>query len=313
MTEQKIYIGTSSKSTFNVIAQYKNVGVCLNMYNFNQKAFEHLESLNQPIFLDNGSFERFTAFLKGEMKDNKYFDYDTAKTYFSVITTDYENLLKEAKHPENIILTIPEVIGSSELTQSLQTEYINSYKGFELKYKCRIIISLQFNPNSQDWIRECVSAGEFIKATAPSNWIVGIPFGNDFKILQKEKIFNVIRTIFKGLLRGYKAHLFACGSINKIKKYVKDNLDFISSIDASTIMNLAKYSHYLSYSTQKVFDIRALKAKTVSEKTAQIKLDIMEQEGLTLEELESLKYIERFELTMKNFSKIMVYFKIMEE
>ncbi len=308
-TINKIYIGTSAKNTFKVISQYENMGVCLNMYNFNEKNFNVLEDLNQPIFLDNGSFERFTAFLKGEVEASEYFDLQTADFYFNKITNDYEMLLKKSKNPENIILTIPEVIGSMELTQKLQQKYLIHYQNFEVKFNCKIIVSLQFNPRG-DLVDEIEHASEFIRNKISNTWIVGIPFGNDFKILQNERNFDIIKNIFNSTLKGYKAHLFACGSVNKIKKYVMENSDFINSIDASTMMNLAKYSHYLSHTTQKVFDIRALKGKTVSEKTAQAKRDVMEKEGLKLEDWEALKYIERFELTMKNFNRIMVFFKI---
>ena len=302
------FFGTSNGSTHKIISKYNannKFGVCMNMYGkISKKCFEQMESLNLPVFLDNGSFERFISFIKKELSAEEYFDFNSCKSFFEEITTKYQAILGESKNPSNIILTIPEVIGSAELTQALQKEYIPIYEAMQKEYGFKIIISLQFNPHSEDWINEVLKASEFIRDNANKNWIVGIPFGNDFKLIQKKENYIVIEEAFATVLKGRKAHLFACGSVNKIKNFVIGK-DFIYSIDASSIMNISKYSHYLSTETQKVLDIRALKGKSVKPETQQKKLDEMKRDsGMDLADWEKMKYSERFEVIFSNFQKI---------
>jgi len=313
---EKIFLGTTSKQTFNVISKYhqKVFGVCLNMFNFDSnlsKKFELLEKLNLNIFMDNGSFERFTQFLKNEILANEYFSYENSELFFDSITKNYQILLKESKNSQKVIITIPEVIGSSELTQKLQEKNIQKYLEIEKEYNIKIIIALQFNPNSENWKEELRTGANFIKNNIPKTWIIGIPFGNDFKILSKKNNFSEIEHIFRTILKGFKAHLFACGSIGKIEKFVLKNTDFIYSIDASSIMNIAKYSHYLSTSSRKVLDIRALHGRTCSKEIQINKINELEEDsGISFEEWVELNYIKRFDIIFKNFVSILIFFHI---
>lgn len=311
MNDVMVYIGTSSKSTFEIISRNNGdmkFGVCLNMFKFNNSLinkFRFLESLDIPLFMDNGSFERFGLFLKGEMDAGDYFNYQNARQFFVRITDNYKELLETANKPEDIILTIPEVIGSMEITQALQSEFISIYEDLQEKYGCKIIIALQFNPNTEEWINEVEEASIFVRDNVKQDWIVGIPFGNDFKTIQKVDNFNVISNVFRTTLKGYKAHLFACGALGKIEKFVLPNTDFIYSIDASSMMNIAKYSHYLSVRSKCVHDIRALKGKKCKIETQTKKLDDMKEDsGMTLEDWENKNYSERFEITIQNFQAI---------
>jgi hypothetical protein len=319
----RFYMGTSAKSTFKIIAKHnqnENYGVCLNMFKFNKalvKKMNFLEMAQLNLFMDNGSFERFMEFIKEEVSADEYFNYDNSNAYFSKITGQYKELLSASKHPERIILTIPEVIGSGELTQALQNEYIQEYKEMEKTYGCQIIISLQFNPHSEEWKEEAKAGAEFLKINAPKSWIIGVPFGNDFKLIHTGKAgqenFKVIKNIFKTTLQGREAHLFACGSPTKIEKYVQDNTEWIFSIDASSLMKWSSNSHYFSKISKRNLDIRYLNGKQGTEQTIKKKRDELEADSGISWELwiqgrktnpeTAMSYEEKFEINFKNFTE----------
>jgi hypothetical protein len=314
---QKIYFGTSNKNTFDVISKYNKdnkFGICLNLYKYNSNLigkFKRIQELGLNFFLDNGSFERWTEFLEGKVSEEEYFNFNNSYHFFSNITDNYFKILEEASDPKKIILTIPEVIGSSELTQQLQQDFIHIYKKLEEKCKCKIIIPLQFNPNSEEWFEEVKNGARFIKDTIPTNWIVGIPFGNDFKIIagrgkRARKNFRKVVGVFRSILKNYKAHLFGCGSMTKLERYVKPYRDILYSIDASSIMHIASNSHYLSTESHRLLDIRYMNGKKGSKiLNEKKKKELLRDSGLTLEEWTDKNYSERFDMVMKNYVKIL--------
>ena len=312
---EKIYFGTSVKNTFDLIYKINNYnfGICLNLFKYDNsfiKKFNYLEKKQMNIFLDNGSFERFKMFLKNEINAENYFNINNSRAFFNQITKNYENILNKSINPKNIILTIPEIIGNSEITQILQKEFKLKYHKFKQKFNCKIIVSLQFNPK-KDWVDEIENGAKFIKNNFDNSYIVGIPFGNDFRVLHNKRSFDIVINIFHSILNTYKAHLFACGSIPKIKNFVLKNQNFIYSIDASSIMNIAKYSHYLSKQSHKVLDIRALKGKTVKYETMIKKQqELYNDSNLTLEQWCKIKYINRFEKIISNFNQIIIYINL---
>lgn len=313
MNNIKIYHGTTPKSTHKIISEESNHGVCLNLFNGYKKIIKthkYLESIKVPLFIDNGSFERFGQFLKGELSVDEYFNYDTAYSYFVKTTEEYKVLLESSINTREIILTIPEIIGNGELTQKLQKEFIPQYLELEKKFDCEIIIALQFNPKSENWKKEIDETAIFIKNNAPKSWVVGIPFGNDFKIIQNEDNYKKIVEVFNNILSGYFAHLFACGTINKIKKFAK--YSFIKSIDSSSINLWSRNAHYLSYTTEKLIDIRHLRGIKCSERLTAIKHSILKNEGINPNFwMNECNTSCRFRINLKNYIRILniIFFK----
>ena len=326
----KYYFGTSSQKTFEVIDSYNDednqLGVCVNIYNYNKSLLNKvnkLEKLETPIFVDNGSFERFTAFLnyvKNTKRGHKippeeYFSYEKSDEYFQQTTENYKDLMKQSEIPENLIITIPEVIGNSELTQKLQKKYLNDYKKLEKDHKCKLIVSLQFNPNSEEWDKELEQGAKFISRNFPKEWIIGIPFGNDFTIIQNQKNFKKVEKIFDTHLKGREAHLFACGSPTKLENFAIPNDDFIYSVDASSVMNWSKFSHYFYNRQGRVMDIRDLQGtrKNISEEDVKAKREEFEEmSGISWKDWVAKKqedpenympYIEKFDINTENITE----------
>lgn len=314
------YFGTMVEGTFYVIKEQNTndmLGICLNMYDFNDqtiKKLKLLEKMDMNLFMDNGSFERFSVLLKKQITPDEYFNYENSKEFFTEITSNYEKLFEKSKNPKRIILTVPEVIGSSDLTQRLQKEFLNEYKEMEKKYKCRIIIALQFNPKDKNWKEQLQQGAEFLKQNAPKTWLIGIPFGNDFKEIQNEKNFKEIENVFDSTLKGYKAHLFGCGSPTKLERFAL-NKDFVYSVDASSVMNWSKDSHYFDPNSGRVIDIRYLTGKkpnarseTIEKKRGEFERSakMKYQKWISSprkEPEESLSYFEKFSINLKNFTE----------
>lgn len=214
-----VFIGSFPEITHSIIEKH-SFGLCLNLNKGYLAIKDKVINFNQSIFIDNGSFERFNLFLKGKLSELDYFNKDKGIQYFEYITFQYELLLMN--HPEKrFVITIPEIIGSGNLSRELQLLFLEMYKELQLKYNCSIIIALQFNPNSKEWFSELVDGMKFIQTHISDNWIVGIPFGNDFKILQNKLNLKKLFTLKKIYLKDFKFHMFALGTIGKIKKLLQ--------------------------------------------------------------------------------------------
>lgn len=318
------YFGTASPETFNIIDKHDKkdkLGVCINMYRYDKnllKRLKRLEELNLDVFVDNGSFERFGKMLKQKITPEEYLDKDACNRFFERITKNYEKLLEESKKPQNIMLTIPEVIGSQELTQELQLKYIDTYKKFQEKYKCKLITSLQFNAKGSDWFKELEEGSDFIQKHIPKKWIIGIPFGNDFKVISDPRSkkarenFAKVRKVFKTKLKGYQIHLFACGSPTKLEQFAIPSEDIIYSVDASTLMHMSKDSHYFNKNKGRVIDIRYLTGKMGKPETiAKKRKEFEEASGIPYEKWilsprmhpqEAIKYLRKFDINTDNFT-----------
>jgi len=294
-----VYHGSSPKITHEIVSDHSNHGICLNLdkgFNKIKNKFDYLEEMQVPIFIDNGSFERFNKFLKGKMEASEYFNYNECRTYFQKITDEYLKLFKASKNPENIIITIPEVIGNSELTQKLQSEFLEQYVEMQLYYYCKIIVSMQFDPNSDNLKEEIRNSANWISQNINVDFKIGVPFGNDFKKIQNSDCMDYIDELFNGLLFGYTAHLFACGTINKVKKFVIPYY-WIDSIDASSI-NV--------WSTHKIIDIRNITGKRGKQSLNDKKKAIMKSEGIDANNWSNeMKFGERFKINLKNFISIL--------
>jgi len=310
------FFGTSSKGTFPIVDSHDErdqLGVCVNLYKFNSsllKNLEKLEELGLDVFVDNGSFERFDLMLKNKITPAEYLDEINCYKYFEEITKNYETLLRKSKKPKDIVITVPEVIGSSELTQKLQKRYLDSYKELEKKYGCKLIVALQFNPNSDNWYEDLEQGASFISENIPKNWLVGIPFGNDFRIIQKKENFDKIDKLFDSKLEGYEAHLFGCGSPTKLEKFAIPNDDFVYSVDASSVMNWSKNSHY--FGDGRVIDVRYLTGKTGTPETIEKKRGEFEKHsGIPYQRWilsgrtnpkEAINYLKKFDINTSNFT-----------
>jgi len=133
------------------------------------------------------------------------------------------------------------------------------------------------------------SSAKFINQNVPVswNWRIGIPFGNDFKIIQMGRgcghQYPRVIKLFNQILKNRKAHLFACGTINKIKLH--GNYDFVKSFDASSVNFASIDGHYITYIDGKVVDPRALRRSFkngkyhCSEKNSEKKRQILKEEG----------------------------------
>lgn len=273
-SDKDFYHGITSKMKYQIIADGSKQGVCLNLFEgFKgiQTSFDTAERLKIPIFIDNGSFERFTHWRKQNnpdqpvskrLTDAQYFSRDNAFKFFSTIYEEMKKLLLQSKNPQNIIMTIPEVIAESKITQSLQLQYIPLIRELQMKYNFTPIVSLQFNPDGKEWLEEMHQSAHFIAKNIPRswNWRIGIPFGNDFKIIQLGhqggKQYGHVVEMFHTILKGYKAHLFACGTVEKIRLH--GGHPFVKSCDASTLGFCSYSGHYIT-DDGKTIDPRALR------------------------------------------------------
>jgi len=312
------FFGTSNKKTFSVVDKHDKddqLGVCLNLYKYDEnliKKLKKLEELGLDVFLDNGSFERFTLMLDQKITPEEYLDEVNCYEFFETITDNYKKLLKRSKKPEDIMITVPEVIGSSKISQKLQKKFLDTYKQFEKDYGCKLIVALQFNANGDDWYEELKVGADFIKDNIPKSWLVGIPFGNDFRVIQNKKNFEKIDNLFDSTLKGREAHLFGCGSPTKLENFAIPNDDFVYSVDASSIMNWSKNSHYFSKGSGRVIDIRYLKGKQGTPETIEKKRKEFEEgSGISYQRWamskrmnpkEALSYLQKFDINSENFT-----------
>jgi hypothetical protein len=299
-----VYHGSSPIITHEIVSELSDHGICLNLdkgFLKIKKKFEYLELLEVPIFIDNGSFERLKDFAKGKIPTNEYFSIEVARQYFRDITREYLQLFKHCTNPSNVIITIPELILSANITQILQKEFLDVYKEIQRTYGCKVIVSLQFDPKSHELRQEIKQASYWIKKNIPTTFRIGIPFGNDFKEIQNGN-FGIIEEMFDSFLKNYNAHLFACGTINKIKKFATK--PFIASIDASSINVWSRNAHYLSKTTHKIIDIRDIKGKRCSYAKQQEKIEIMRYEGINAHIWINETFGNRFEINLKHFIKI---------
>lgn len=252
----QIYHGTGDRSTFPVIKDFSflNAGVCLNIYEGFKKikrSFEILEGLNLEIFMDNGSIERYRYCFDPKTKPEKRIPkevYESEKAsieYFEFVTAEYAKLLAASKNPKMLIVTVPEVVGKSDLTIKLQKKYLPQYKSWQKQYGFKMIVAMQFYPYADTWIQDMRKSAEFIvKNTDPAYHRVGVPFGKDFLPIQNEEGFSEVDKVFsKGdILDGYGAHLFAAGAPNKVVRFTPD---WVYSADSSTINRYARSAHYV--------------------------------------------------------------------
>ena len=272
--QMQIYHGTAPEDTHHIIkdTSFLDDGICLNIFHGFakiKKTFAHAESIGLEIFMDNGSFERYTyAYSKSEkipaskrIPLDVYYNEKVADEYFEFINAEYQKLFDASTNPERLIITVPEVIASDDMTQKLQTKYLPLYKKLQKKYGFKMIVSLQFNPHVEEWAVGLGSSAKFIAkhVDVGKNIRVGVPFGNDFKIIQDLEQFKKVDAIFDpgGTLAGYGAHLFAAGSPAKVVKYVEG---WVDSVDSSTINNWARNAHYVT-PEGKYVDIRDLQGK----------------------------------------------------
>lgn len=306
MLKKTIYHGSDPKRTHSIISTYKNNGVCLNLFNGLKKIeskLKNLDNLDAPIFLDNGSFERFHLFLKNKITKDEYESYDKIKEFYDRITMEYNTILNMVSKPENIILTLPEVISNSDLTIRIQSEYRNKYRLMEQKFGCKIIISLQFIPTKKLWFSSIIESAIYIRENTPFSWRVGIPFGNDFKIIQNENFLHVVN-IFSTILKNRHAHLFGCGTINKIKRFAKYN--FIFSVDASSVNLWSRNHHFLSQSTHRLLDIRAILGRIkISESTLKKTRNIMANDGITYDLWENQDILTCFSINLQTLNLVL--------
>lgn len=275
----QIYHGTAPKATHEIVRAESELkdGICLNIFRGFakiKKDFANAEDLGLQIFMDNGSFERFgLAFSKKTKPEKKiplnvYFSENNAAKYFEYVTDEYKKLFEASTHPERLIITVPEVIASGPSTQKLQAKYLPTYKKLKEIYGFKIIVSMQFNPHDDKWATEMADSARFIAANININdrsgQRVGVPFGNDFKVIQNLERFNKVDDLFtqKGALEGHGAHLFAAGSPQKVLKFAKD---WVDSVDSSTVNNWSKYAHYLD-DNGKYIDIRDMQGRAKTKK-----------------------------------------------
>ena len=254
-----MYYGVNPPDAIRAIARDTTIpinkkGVCVELYHGYepiQNKCNLIESLGMKVMVDNSSFkysQQCSAFnKKGKMSPQDYFNYYNAEKHFDRIVNDYEKTLKNSKNSRNIVVIVPELIGSGEITQRLQEKYVKTYKDFQKKYGCEVWISLQFNPNSKEWRKEAQDSARFIRGlNVPKSWKIGVPYGKDFKMLwgykdSPEKNRDLFNTI-KRELRGHNVHLYGCGTLDKIKTGVIPHRDIINSVDASSVLYWSKSS-----------------------------------------------------------------------
>ena len=323
----QIYHGTGPTDTHTIIKESSilNDGVCLNIYQgFDniKDSFAKVEDLGVPIFMDNGSFERFKAAFPKEKKKKEteegddeieqteevkkpkgkkkpktplsiplpvYFSEQASIEYFDFVTEEYKKLFKASKNPQNVIITVPEVIASADLTKKLQRKYLPVYKKLQDQYGFKMIVSLQFNSHDDTWEHQMVESALFIAENVdpnnPNVQRVGMPFGLDFTAIQKKDRFKKVDSLFKlgGPLQGYGAHLFAAGMPIKVVTFTGD---WVDSVDSSTLNRMAQYAHYLSKDGY-YFDIRDIQGrpkskqgKPPSKETVDAIWNVMYNEGI---------------------------------
>jgi hypothetical protein len=272
----QVYHGTSPAETHRIIASTPTPkdGVCLNIYQGYQviaPSFARLEDLGLKIFMDNGSFERWRDFKKSKkISEKEYFSDKSARDYFKFVTDQYKLLLQASKHPGNLIITIPEVIGNAKATQNLQDEYMDEYKKLQNQYHFQMIVSMQFNPKAPDWVEQMKGSAKklsrIVKPAAEDGQRVGVPFGKDFASIQKPKTFAEVDEVFQkgGPLAGRTAHLFAAGTPKKITKFSKS---WVESVDASSLNLWSRDAHYVMRTTGEVVDVRDMKGIPKTYKT----------------------------------------------
>ena len=237
---------------------------------------EFLEKLGLLIMTDNGSYkysQRCPIFNSKKIPEKKlitpeeYFDYENAEKRSDWIVQEYEKTLKNSKYPENQIIILPELIGSSEITNKLHKRYRKKFEELQKEYGCGVWASLQFNPKSADWKREARdSINDLEDLNMPKDWKVGVPYGKDFGILWRGKEASKNRKfLFEELSEDMKnkVHLYGCGSISKVED-IKPYRDLVTSIDSSSINAMSRYAHYLNPKYRKLQDIRSLKGKSGS-------------------------------------------------
>lgn len=263
----QVYHGTSPPVTHQIIASMPapKDGVCLNLnkgFKTISKKLDKLEKLGLKIFIDNGSFERFKAYKKKKISEADYFSDKNAIDYFKYITEQYQLLFQSSKHPENLIITIPEVIANAAMTQKLQKKYLPIYEKWQTKYGFKLIFAMQFDPRSPDWVSQMQGSAKalskIVKPASEDGQRVGVPFGKDFAKVQNPKSFAYIDQVFKpgGSLEGRKAHLFAAGTPKKITTYSKP---WVQSVDASSLNLWSRDAHYVMRTTGEVVDVRDMK------------------------------------------------------
>lgn len=307
----QVYHGTTPRRTHVITKQFSPTGdgITLNLYKGFSKikrSLRILEELNHLIFIDNGSFERFSDFKKGKIPGDVYFSLKESKKYFDYITGQYEELFEYSKKPQNLIITIPEVIASSELTQKLQEQYKPKYISLKKKYGFRMLVSMQFNPHDMDWDDQMEASAKYIDKSFPSTIRIGVPFGNDFRKIQNEDDFEKIEDLFEdqAVLDEFDAHLFASGTPLKFQRF--GNKFFIGSIDASSILNWSKNGHYLSI-TGRIIDSRNMRGKQGSPEIIKRDRDLMKSEGINWEDwLNKEKYStnDRFKVNLEHYDEI---------
>jgi hypothetical protein len=308
-----VYHGTTPYKTHLILKEFEERnGVTLNLYKGFSKikrSFEKIEELGLVVFIDNGSFERFREFTrKKTICERDYFSFEKASEYFKYITGEYEKLFKFSKKPENLIITIPEVIASSDVTQKLQAKYMKTYKAWQDRYGFKMIVSMQFNPKSYEWEEQMRSSAKYIDKNFPKTVRIGIPFGEDFKSIQNKDSYRKVEDLFddQSVLDEFNAHLFATGTPPKIRKFGTKH--FIHSIDASTMNRISGFASYVSYKTARIIESRCLRGiNKKGEKIPKAKqdecLNILKAENIDPAWwLDGSSFEERFKINVKNLN-----------
>lgn len=281
------YYGTKPHKTMIAIALDDTIpidqkGVCVEIgdgYKEIDDDIDFLEQLGLLIMTDNGSYkysQRCPIFNSKKIPEKnlitpeEYFNYENAEKRSDWIVQEYEKTLKNSKHPEKQIIILPELIGSSEITNKLHKRYKKKFEELQKEYGCGVWASLQFNPKSADWKREAEdSINDLEDLNMPKDWKVGVPYGKDFGLLWRGKEAHKNRKfLFEELSEDMKnkVHLYGCGSINKVED-IKPYRDIVTSIDSSSINAMSRYAHYLNPKYKNLQDIRSLKGKKGSEAT----------------------------------------------
>lgn len=325
------YYGTKPHKTMIAIALDNTIpvdqkGVCVEIgdgYKEIDDDIEFLEKLGLLIMTDNGSYkysQRCPIFNSKKISEKnlitpeEYFDYDVAEKRSDWIVQEYEKTLKNSKHPENQIIILPELIGSSEITNKLHKRYKKKFEELQKEYGCGVWASLQFNPKSADWKREAEdSINDLENLNMPKDWKIGVPYGKDFGILWRGKeasknrkfLFNELSEDMKN-----KVHLYGCGSINKMAD-IKPYRDIVTSIDSSSINAMSRYAHYLNPKYRTLQDIRSLKGKSGSEASIELhKQKYKEASSLPLDvwtEDRDRKYFDMLSRFIVNFQHFNQY------
>jgi len=315
------YYGTKPPNTIKAIAldreiplEQKGIAVELSEgYNAIAKDIRNIEAWGLNLMVDNGSFKysQRCAIFNGDLKDidkkiddayeennikkaqslekkkknmltpEEYFNYDNAEKQSEFIVKQYELALKNSKDPRNFSIIVPELIGSSEITQKLHKKYVKKFKELEDKYGCSVWISLQFNPHSEEWRDEVLQSIKAIdRLDIPDDWKIGVPYGKDFKLLYSTKdALHNRRFLFNEIKKEFyenKVHLYGCGTINKIED-IKPYRDLVTSIDSSSANVWSRFSHYLSSISNTQLDIRLLTRKKGTKETQDAEIELFEK------------------------------------